>query len=317
MWRKSIIVTIVLVIVSVGLSYVIPPNKELSQKTYTSRAYGISFSYPAKYFTYELDSGTGERIEHMIILIEDTPENRSLIAGERPGTEGPPVLMVGVYQNNLDMYTTESFVRNTNFSNFKLSDGVLVDTLVGGEAGLQYHSSGLYEHENVVVAQPGFVYMFSASFNSSNDQILADFREVLDSVIFSVVSTSSRVDDTVDDVNVANGGGAGILPFNSGVTGRVLFGPICPVMKNPPDPDCVDKPYVTAVNIFATSGSKSSPFAVVATDKEGTYKAMLPSGMYSLYAVGGKVFPQCEEKDVIVEPEILLEINLSCDTGIR
>ncbi len=106
-------------------------------------------------------------------------------------------------------------------------------------------------------------------------------------------------------------------PYNSGVRGTVLLGPICPVMREPPDPNCADKPYATTVQVIAIGSPKSSPFATVETDKEGRYKVMLPPGEYGLQAIGGAPFPSCGTQNITIEPDVILEIDLSCDTGIR
>ncbi|MFA5841902.1 MAG: Gmad2 immunoglobulin-like domain-containing protein [Candidatus Paceibacterota bacterium] len=109
----------------------------------------------------------------------------------------------------------------------------------------------------------------------------------------------------------------GVLALESGVRGKVLLGPACPVMQNPPLPQCADKPYETIIQVIAIGSSKSSPFATVESDKEGNYKAILPPGEYGLQAVGKNPLPRCETKNVTIEPNIILEVNLSCDTGIR
>jgi len=106
-------------------------------------------------------------------------------------------------------------------------------------------------------------------------------------------------------------------PNNSGVRGTVLLGPICPVMREPPDPNCADKPYATTVQVIAVGSPKSSPFATVETDKEGRYEVMLPPGEYALQPVGGSVMPRCGTKNITIEPDVILETDLSCDTGIR
>lgn len=108
-----------------------------------------------------------------------------------------------------------------------------------------------------------------------------------------------------------------ILPYDSGVTGKVSLGPTCPVMKNPPDANCADKPYKTTVQIILTNSTKSSPFATTETDKNGQYKIMLPPGNYSVQPVGGSPLPRCNTENVIVEPKKVSEVNISCDTGIR
>jgi hypothetical protein len=113
------------------------------------------------------------------------------------------------------------------------------------------------------------------------------------------------------------GSNSGILPFKSGVRGTVTLGPICPVIQNPPDPQCADKPYQTTVQVIAIGSPKSSPFAVVQTNKDGEYIFAIPPGEYALQAVGGKMFPSCALEDIIVQPDVMSVVDLSCDTGIR
>lgn len=120
--------------------------------------------------------------------------------------------------------------------------------------------------------------------------------------------------------NVGSGptsGGTGILPFKSGISGTVTLGPTCPVMRNPPDPQCAEKPYQTTVQIIAVGSPKSSPFATVETDKNGYYKIMIPPGEYAVQPVGGKVLPRCETKNVTVGPDTVSQVDISCDSGIR
>jgi len=111
-------------------------------------------------------------------------------------------------------------------------------------------------------------------------------------------------------------GGSGILPFDSGVEGVITLGPTCPVMRQGDD-SCADKPYATNIQVIAIGSPNSSPFATVISDKQGKYKIMLPPGEYALQAVGGTVMPRCETKDITIEPAKVIEVNLSCDTGIR
>ncbi|MDO8559867.1 MAG: hypothetical protein Q7S23_02395 [bacterium] len=114
-----------------------------------------------------------------------------------------------------------------------------------------------------------------------------------------------------------SGGGGGILPYDSGVRGTVTLGPTCPVMRDPPDPDCADKPYKTTVQVIAVGSPRSSPFALAESDAEGHYQVMLPPGEYALQPVGGSVYPRCGTQTVTVEPGVVKELNFSCDTGIR
>ena len=189
---------LVLLAFAVGLLYFVPVGKVSESKLYTSDVYGVSFSYPAKYFVIEADAVDGERAQYSIVLMEDTPENRALISDPQSATEGPPTITIMLFQNNLDNYTTKRFIQDTNFSNFKLSDGVLATTTVDGEEGMRYSATGLYENTNVVIARPDLVYMFTAFYNAPNDAILADFEDILASVSFSKTG-SDRTPTSADN----------------------------------------------------------------------------------------------------------------------
>lgn len=115
---------------------------------------------------------------------------------------------------------------------------------------------------------------------------------------------------------VDESGNSGILPFSSGVTGTVLLGPTCPVMREG-DTSCADRPYQTTVQVMRGNDIKSLLFASVKTDKDGRYKFLLPPGEYTLQPVGGRPFPSCGSTNIIIEPDKMIEVNLFCDTGIR
>lgn len=108
----------------------------------------------------------------------------------------------------------------------------------------------------------------------------------------------------------------GILPYTSGIEGTVLLGPTCPVMRDPPDPQCADKPYATVVTVYRT-GSKT-PFAIGNSDENGAFTFALPPGSYTLMAGGAaERLPRCNETSAAVVPEEYVRADISCDTGIR
>ena len=183
--KNLIIFAIIVLGIGGAVLLFIPAKTEQSMPRYGSEQYGLQFTYPKNYFIHEVNSNSGERESHAIVLIEDTPENRALIAGEIPGTEAPPTITISLFQNNLDTYTAQEFVEGTNFSNFKLSDGTYLEIMLGGEPALQYHATGLYENENVVVALPDYVYMFTGFYHAPTDPIRNVFEQVLESVTFT------------------------------------------------------------------------------------------------------------------------------------
>lgn len=105
--------------------------------------------------------------------------------------------------------------------------------------------------------------------------------------------------------------------INSGVKGIVVLGPTCPVERIPPDPACAPKGYKTIVQVISVGSPNSAPFATVDTNASGEYSASLPPGKYSLQPVGGNTLPRCETKEITVVENIVQEVNLTCDTGIR
>lgn len=123
------------------------------------------------------------------------------------------------------------------------------------------------------------------------------------------VTSVTLAGNTAD--NTANTSG------KSGITGTVLLGPTCPVMRDPPDPQCADKPYQTTVQVFYKNSGSASPFASLQTNKAGQFSFSLPPGEYILKALGGNTLPRCADQDVTVRPNIMVSANISCDTGIR
>lgn len=179
--KKITIIFVAALSTVIAFMFFYPLKKESGQTTYSSPEYGLSFSYSPKYAVAE-NTLTGERLQHAVVLFEDTPGNRDILFGSNKGTEGPPTITITMFQNNLDNYTLQSFVERTNFSNFKLSDGNKTEITVAGNPAWRYRASGLYENDNVVVVRPDYVYMFTVFFNSPDDQILKDFDKFLETI---------------------------------------------------------------------------------------------------------------------------------------
>lgn len=165
---------------------------ELTPKTYASAMLGLSFVYPGNYFIVERDLSTGERERHSIMLIEDTPGNRALVSGGVEGAEGPTAITIDIFQNDLDSNDADSFIENVSESNFKLAKGDVYGRSVGGDLAIGYGWSGLYEGKSLVVARPDWVYMFSVTYLTPEDEILGDFEDVLEFTSFGDVSEVAR-----------------------------------------------------------------------------------------------------------------------------
>ena len=147
---------------------------------YNSSKFGFRFSYPKKYFLEERELGDGHRYHYNITLTEDTEENRLVREGKSPGREGPVAITIDLYQNNLDNYTADGWIKGTNNSNYKLSpDGTLDEVTVSGILGLRYRWSGLYEADNIVIARPDNVYSFAVTYIFPDEAIRTDFERIL------------------------------------------------------------------------------------------------------------------------------------------
>jgi hypothetical protein len=155
------------------------PPQQSGTTEYRDEDLGIIFSYPDAYELETKDLSTSSRKHASIILtrLEDLPAPE--------GGEGPPTINIDAYQNNLDKYTLDSFVRGTSFTNFKLSpDGAVASTTVNGMPAVMFRWSGLYEGTTYVVARDAWVYTFSVTSLTPTDEIVTDFVRLLDTVEF-------------------------------------------------------------------------------------------------------------------------------------
>ncbi len=189
--RLALMATIVVIVAGIlyytGIltgSSPVPTRTTTSVATYASPDYGVSFSYPSRYFVAQRDMGTLERGHYNVSLFQDTSFNRDLVAGKVQGTEGPISLSVDIYQNNLDNLTPEQWMVERSESNYTLGRGTFVRESVGGVPGVAYTWSGLYNGRTVVVAKGEYLYSFTATYDSLTDITLADFPMLLQSVEF-------------------------------------------------------------------------------------------------------------------------------------
>lgn len=101
----------------------------------------------------------------------------------------------------------------------------------------------------------------------------------------------------------------------SGIAGNVLLGPTCPVMRVPPDPQCADKPYQTAL-VVATS-DRSTVVKEFSSDASGNFRVTIPPGEYNIKSAANGL-PRCANNATIkVTAGQFTNATVSCDTGIR
>jgi len=108
--------------------------------------------------------------------------------------------------------------------------------------------------------------------------------------------------------------GAEAAGGRSGVVGRVLLGPQCPV-ESSSDP-CGDAPAAGATVSVAErlGGGVGHVVARAETRPDGSYRVAVPPGRYVVTADAGM---SCPLVDVRVTPGRHAHVDIACDTGIR
>lgn len=136
-------------------------------------------------------------------------------------------------------------------------------------------------------------------------------------VFICPAGTSTVATTTVSATSTATttSGGGGFAEYHSGIRGTVTAGPTCPVMQNPPDPQCADKPLQTLVAVFRTVDAVHA-IALLQSKADGTFEVSLPPGDYVVGA-GESNLPRCPQTPATVGPTGYTDISISCDTGIR
>ncbi len=104
--------------------------------------------------------------------------------------------------------------------------------------------------------------------------------------------------------------------FYGTILGTVLLGPTCPVMRDPPDPQCADKPYATQLVLTNADGSRV--IKTFASDAEGKFRIDIKPGMYAIRtAAAANLLPYCQSQPFELKVNDSVEVAVSCDTGIR
>lgn len=120
--------------------------------------------------------------------------------------------------------------------------------------------------------------------------------------------TTATAKADVKDQTVTNG--------KSGVFGRVLVGPTCPLYQPDPPPQCQDKP--TQAEIIVITQDRSQEVGRIKTDKDGIYKIALAPGTYILEPGAQKTgIARGMPQPITIEANKFVELNLYYDSGIR
>jgi hypothetical protein len=107
------------------------------------------------------------------------------------------------------------------------------------------------------------------------------------------------------------GGSAG--SSGSGIRGRVVIGPTCPVQVV--GEHCADKPYATDLRVIESGTGER--VATTSSGGNGRFAVALPAGRYRLEARGSAALPQAAPVEVVVPPHRYATTTIRFDSGIR
>jgi hypothetical protein len=112
------------------------------------------------------------------------------------------------------------------------------------------------------------------------------------------------------------GGGTtgGIPPGGTGIQGRVLAGPTCPVVTVN-DPSCNDRPVAGATILVLDI--RGTEVARLLTDANGNYAVALPSGPYTIEPQPVDGFMHVAEPVAVTVGDGVASVDIAYDTGIR
>lgn len=105
-------------------------------------------------------------------------------------------------------------------------------------------------------------------------------------------------------------------PAGTRVRGRVVAGPTCPVVTDPPEPGCEDRAVAGAVLIVRTAAGIE--VARVTSGADGGFEVELTPGRYRLEPQEvDRLMGTPAPLDLQVTPEGAPELEVAYDTGIR
>lgn len=99
---------------------------------------------------------------------------------------------------------------------------------------------------------------------------------------------------------------------DSGIRGRVVYGPTCPVQRLG---HTCERPYQASITIRRKSTDKV--VARVRSSADGGFTVRLRGGVYVLHPQNGKPYPRAETQTVTVRRHRFTTIVVSFDSGIR
>lgn len=99
--------------------------------------------------------------------------------------EGPPTIMVRIYENPERVLPSVWAMRHPNESNVELALQEPNETAVGGANAIEYTADGLYATNTYIVTSNSKVYVFTASYIDDSSPMKADIKTIINDVTFT------------------------------------------------------------------------------------------------------------------------------------
>jgi hypothetical protein len=153
---------------------------------YTSNRFGFQFDYPVDFVVESRsasENGSDRPIESIDIW---TQRDYDAIQSEVPPTELPPNISVAVQQNPQRLPLRDWVMQN----NWFVSPDRFTSLTIAGQRAIAFHSTGLYESENVLLSIPNssdvIVFSLDTTGIPESDAVYRPaFEQILASLQFS------------------------------------------------------------------------------------------------------------------------------------
>ena len=103
---------------------------------------------------------------------------------------------------------------------------------------------------------------------------------------------------------------------SSGIEGRVVQSPTCPVETDPRKPECAPRPYQATIVVW--NADHSAQVTKFTTDENGQFRVPLEQGDYEMEPQGEGRFPMPPPPFTVTVPsDQFVQLDIEYDTGIR
>ena len=154
-----------------------PPAPEIDDITYRNDTFGITFAYPESYVMSQIDAGNAERRHTILTLIAEEEASTTPAA-----SEGPPAVAIDFYKNDLDKRSLTDWLKTAD-SNYTVGTSSIASTTISGVEAVQYQWTGLYQGETTAFLHKDNVVAVSVTYVSPEDQNVAVYRALLESIV--------------------------------------------------------------------------------------------------------------------------------------